>query len=192
MMLVVFKAAPILKRTLKVRHALMQLYVLKLLKMQTKYLGRQWRKTNMKIISAIYEKVRHRIQDDWAFGNGKIIESLCNNWKEMSFESLKFSFTDLDARPWDFQMEECTLRSCVDRFNNRRYLSTQAFMNAKNVLSNAHVSPHLLANANNANIQVSATTSNMSNQMGFAAGGVGTIGNSNGINSNGKRLLIHR
>lgn len=49
----------------------MQLYVLKLLKMQTKYLGRQWRKTNMKIISAIYEKVRHRLNDDWAFGNGE-------------------------------------------------------------------------------------------------------------------------
>lgn len=30
---------------------------------------------------------------------------------------------DLDARPWDFQAEECTLRACVDRFNNRRYLS---------------------------------------------------------------------
>ncbi|XP_031640438.1 striatin-interacting protein 1 homolog isoform X1 [Contarinia nasturtii] len=156
MMLVVFKAAPILKRTLKVRHALMQLYVLKLLKMQTKYLGRQWRKTNMKIISAIYEKVRHRLNDDWAFGN------------------------DLDARPWDFQMEECTLRSCVDRFNNRRYLSAQAYLNAKNVLSNTHVSPHLLTNTNNTNIQVSATTSNMTNQIGFAAGGVGTIGNSNG------------
>lgn len=24
----------------------------------------------MKIISAIYEKVRHRLNDDWAFGNG--------------------------------------------------------------------------------------------------------------------------
>lgn len=83
-------------------------------------------------------------------------------------------------------MEECTLRSCVDRFNNRRYLSSQAFMNAKNVLSNTHVSPHLLANANNTNIQVSATTSNMSNQMGYASGGVGTIGNSNGVNSNGE------
>lgn len=81
-------------------------------------------------------------------------------------------------------MEECTLRSCVDRFNNRRYLSAQAYLNAKNVLSNTHVSPHLLANANNTNIQVSATTSNMTNQMGFAAGGVGTIGN--GVNSNGK------
>ncbi|XP_066998245.2 striatin-interacting protein 1 homolog [Anabrus simplex] len=97
MMLVVFKSAPILKRTLKVRHALMQLYVLKLLKMQTKYLGRQWRKSNMKTMSAIYQKVRHRLNDDWAYGN------------------------DLDARPWDFQAEECALRACVDRFNNRRY-----------------------------------------------------------------------
>ncbi|XP_041970638.1 striatin-interacting protein 1 [Aricia agestis] len=97
MMLVVFKSAPILKRTLKVRHALMQFYVLKLLKMQTKYLGRQWRKTNMKTISAIYSKVRHRLNDDWAFGN------------------------DVDARPWDFQDEECALRVSVDRFNSRRY-----------------------------------------------------------------------
>lgn len=97
MMLVVFKSAPILKRTLKVRHALMQFYVLKLLKMQTKYLGRQWRKTNMKTISAIYSKVRHRLNDDWAFGN------------------------DVEARPWDFQDEECALRMSVDRFNHRRY-----------------------------------------------------------------------
>ncbi|XP_046621758.1 striatin-interacting protein 1 isoform X2 [Neodiprion virginianus] len=97
MMLVVFKSAPILKRTLKVRHGMMQLYVLKLLKMQTKYLGRQWRKSNMKTISAIYGKVRHRLNDDWAYGN------------------------DLEARPWDFQEEECALRACVDRFNNRRY-----------------------------------------------------------------------
>lgn len=97
MMLVVFKSAPILKRTLKVRHALMQFYVLKLLKMQSKYLGRQWRKTNMKIISAIYSKLRHRLNDDWAFGN------------------------DVDARPWDFQDEECSLRVSVDRFNQRRY-----------------------------------------------------------------------
>ena len=36
---------------------LFQLYVLKLLKMQTKYLGRQWRKSNMKTMSAIYTKV---------------------------------------------------------------------------------------------------------------------------------------
>ncbi|XP_023326584.1 striatin-interacting protein 1-like [Eurytemora carolleeae] len=97
MMLVVFKSAPILKRTLKVRHAMLQLYVLKLLKIQTKYLGRQWRKTNMKTMSAIYTKVRHRLNDDWAYGN------------------------DVDSRPWDFQAEECILRSNVDRFNQRRY-----------------------------------------------------------------------
>lgn len=97
MMLVVFKSAPILKRALKVKQAMMQLYVLKLLKMQTKYLGRQWRKSNMKTMSAIYQKVRHRLNDDWAYGN------------------------DMDARPWDFQAEECALRACVDRFNNRRY-----------------------------------------------------------------------
>lgn len=84
-------------------------------------------------------------------------------------------------------MEECTLRSCVDRFNNRRYLLEQAYMNAKNVLSNTHVSSHLLPNANNTNIQLSTVSSNMTNQMGYASGGVGTIGNSNGINSNGKR-----
>jgi len=100
MMLVVFKSAPILKRTLKVKHAMLQLFVLKLLKMQTKYLGRQWRKTNMKTMSAIYTKVRHRLNDDWAFGN------------------------DVDSRPWDFQSEECALRSAVDRFNNRRYDKT--------------------------------------------------------------------
>uniref|UniRef100_A0A8C2V2T4 Striatin interacting protein 2 n=1 Tax=Chinchilla lanigera TaxID=34839 RepID=A0A8C2V2T4_CHILA len=97
MMLVVFKSAPILKRALKVKQAMLQLYVLKLLKMQTKYLGRQWRKSNMKTMSAIYQKVRHRMNDDWAYGN------------------------DIDARPWDFQAEECTLRANIEAFNSRRY-----------------------------------------------------------------------
>lgn len=72
-MLVVFKSAPILKRALKVKQAMMQLYVLKLLKVQTKYLGRQWRKSNMKTMSAIYQKVRHRLNDDWAYGNGEAL-----------------------------------------------------------------------------------------------------------------------
>ncbi|XP_073185037.1 striatin-interacting protein 2 isoform X3 [Lepidochelys kempii] len=77
MMLVVFKSAPILKRALKVKQAMMQLYVLKLLKIQTKYLGRQWRKSNMKTMSAIYQKVRHRMNDDWAYGNGSIFRASC-------------------------------------------------------------------------------------------------------------------
>ena len=74
-MLVVFKSAPILKRALKVKQAMMQVYVLKLLKVQTKYLGRQWRKSNMKTMSAIYQKVRHRLNDDWVYGNGENIFS---------------------------------------------------------------------------------------------------------------------
>uniref|UniRef100_A0A8C5BAZ0 Striatin interacting protein 2 n=1 Tax=Gadus morhua TaxID=8049 RepID=A0A8C5BAZ0_GADMO len=97
MMLVVFKSAPILKRALKVKQAMMQLYVLKLLKIQTKYLGRQWRKSNMKTMSAIYQKVRHRLNDDWAYGN------------------------DIDARPWYFQVEECDMRESIEKFNSRRY-----------------------------------------------------------------------
>ncbi|XP_078091893.1 striatin-interacting protein 1-like isoform X5 [Mustelus asterias] len=97
MMLVVFKSAPILKRVLRAKQAMLQLYALKLLKFQTKYLGRQWRKSNMKIMSAIYHKVRHRLNDDWAYGN------------------------DIDARPWDFQAEECSLRVNIEMFNSRRY-----------------------------------------------------------------------
>ncbi|KAG5451805.1 Striatin-interacting protein 1 [Clonorchis sinensis] len=97
MLLVVFKSAPILKRALRVRHAMMQLYVLKLLKLQSRYFGRQWRKNNMSIMSAIYQKVRHRLTDDWAYGN------------------------DVDAMPWHYQVEEHTLRTEVDQFNQRRY-----------------------------------------------------------------------
>lgn len=100
MMLIVFKSAPILKRSLKVKHEMMELYVLKLLKAQTKYLGRNWRKSNMKTMSAVYQKVRHRLNDDWAFGN------------------------DLDARPWDFQAEEGSLKACIDQFNNTHYGSS--------------------------------------------------------------------
>lgn len=97
MMLIVFKSAPILKRSLKVKHEMMELYVLKLLKAQTKYLGRNWRKSNMKTMSAVYQRVRHRLNDDWAFGN------------------------DIDARPWDLQAEEGSLKACIDRFNNTHY-----------------------------------------------------------------------
>lgn len=102
-MMVVFRSAPILKRTLKVRHSLFQLYVLKLLKAQTKYLGRNWRRSNMKTVSAIYHRVRHHLHDDWAYGN------------------------DLAAKPCDFQHEELALRSAIELFNNRHYFSEQGW-----------------------------------------------------------------
>ncbi|CAD5222791.1 unnamed protein product [Bursaphelenchus okinawaensis] len=97
MMLVVFKSAPILRRCLKVRSGIFQLYTLKLLKMQARYLGRQWRKNNMEVISAVYMKVRHRLNDDWAFAN----ETRC--------------------KTWDFQMEERELKLSIEKFNSRRY-----------------------------------------------------------------------
>ena len=49
---------------------LLLVFISQLLKAQTKYLGRNWRKSNMKTMSAIYQKVRHRLNDDWAYGNG--------------------------------------------------------------------------------------------------------------------------
>jgi hypothetical protein len=96
-MLVIFKSAPILKKVLRIKQAMLQYYALKLLKMQTRHLGRQWRKTNMSTMSAIYQKVRHRLNDDWAFGN------------------------EQETQGWDFQSDECALRTRIDKFNQRRY-----------------------------------------------------------------------
>ncbi|XP_028397933.1 striatin-interacting protein 1-like [Dendronephthya gigantea] len=115
MMLIVFKSAPILKRSLKVKHEMMELYVLKLLKAQTKYLGRNWRKSNMKTMSAVYQKVRHRLNDDWAFGN------------------------DMDPRPFDLQAEEGSLKSCIDHFNNTHY---GAHTNGDEMMSECDVNIH--------------------------------------------------
>lgn len=102
MMLVVFKSAPTLTKALSVRHAMFQLYVLKLLKVQLKFLGRQWKKTNMTCLSAIYQKVRHRLTDDWAYSN------------------------DNEARPWEFQAEEFTLQANITKFHQRRYYQSIA------------------------------------------------------------------
>lgn len=97
MMLVVFKSSQTLLKALSVRHPLFQLYVLKLLKVQLKFLGRQWKKNNMKLISPIYQKVRHRLTDDWAYSN------------------------DNEAKPWDFQAEEFALQANINKFHQRRY-----------------------------------------------------------------------
>ena len=32
---------------------------------------------------------------------------------------------DIDARPWDFQAEECALRESIEKFNSRRYDKNQ-------------------------------------------------------------------
>lgn len=66
--------------------------------MQARYLGRQWRKTNMELISAIYLRVRHRLNDDWAYAN------------EIT-----------RTKSFDFQREENDLGMAIKRFNARRY-----------------------------------------------------------------------
>ena len=71
-------------------------------------------------MSAIYTKVRHRLNDDWAYGNGKSFQSFFVVLKTLKKLLLTF-LPDVDSRPWDFQAEECSLRSAVDRFNHRRY-----------------------------------------------------------------------
>jgi hypothetical protein len=96
-MLVIFKSGPILKKILRIKQATLQYYTLKLLKMQTRHLGRQWRKTNMSTMSAIYQKVRHRLNDDWAFGN------------------------EQETQGWDFQSDECALRARIDKYIQRKY-----------------------------------------------------------------------
>ena len=54
------KSTLILRRVLKVRQTMFQYYILKLIKCQVRLLGKQWRKSNMKLFYAIYRMLRHR------------------------------------------------------------------------------------------------------------------------------------
>ncbi|VDO99059.1 unnamed protein product [Soboliphyme baturini] len=131
MTLVVFKSAPILKRALKVKHAVLQLYALKLLKMQAKYLGRQWRKTNMEIMSAIYSRVRHRHVTLFAnliCFNGLLtnplikLHHICTLVVEKALLIDDWAFgNETQAKPWEYQSDESTLMNEIEEFNNRRY-----------------------------------------------------------------------
>lgn len=95
-----FKAYPILRKALLVRHSMMQLYVLKLIKMLVRHFGRQWRKTNIQIISIIYQKVRHRFTDDWVYSNTAGNKPTIMN---------------------NFQKEELNLQAKIKNFHIRRY-----------------------------------------------------------------------
>jgi len=68
----------------------------------------------MDIISSIYLKVRHRLNDDWAFAN------------------------ETRSKSWDFQVEEGELGLAVKKFNQRRYhhiLDQQSDGNVPNTTS---------------------------------------------------------
>lgn len=55
--LVKYKATNIFKKAMLVKHGMFQLYLLKVIKLHARFLGRPWRKTNMDIVSAIYRLV---------------------------------------------------------------------------------------------------------------------------------------
>ncbi|KAH8550495.1 hypothetical protein BGW37DRAFT_66525 [Umbelopsis sp. PMI_123] len=68
MLLVQYKSSAILKRLLKVSHPMLELYTLKVLKSQVPYLGRKWRSSNMRIITAIYLTCRPGLREEWMIG----------------------------------------------------------------------------------------------------------------------------
>jgi hypothetical protein len=91
--LVSFKSTPIFKRAMIVKHGMFQLYLLKIIKVHARYLGRPWRKTNMGVVSAIYSMVRHHLTDDWAFAN------------------------ETEKRPWEYRGCENELKKQCQKFN---------------------------------------------------------------------------
>lgn len=68
LMLITYKSAAHLKKSLKVPQPLLRLYTLKLFKNQVPYCGRKWRQGNMRVITAVYLHVRPDLRDDWLSG----------------------------------------------------------------------------------------------------------------------------
>eukprot|EP00123_Amoebidium_parasiticum_P014309 comp22433_c1_seq2/m.33678 comp22433_c1_seq2/g.33678 ORF comp22433_c1_seq2/g.33678 comp22433_c1_seq2/m.33678 type:complete len:155 (-) comp22433_c1_seq2:819-1283(-) len=67
MVLIQYKAPAVLKRALRVQNESLQLYCLKLIKSQTRFLTRKWRSTNMRIMSGIYHLVHNTLADEWVY-----------------------------------------------------------------------------------------------------------------------------
>jgi Domain of unknown function (DUF3402) len=65
LMLVTYKSAAYLKKSLRIPQRELRLYTLKLFKNQVPYCGRKWRQTNMRVITAVYLHCRPELRDDW-------------------------------------------------------------------------------------------------------------------------------
>lgn len=65
LMLITYKSATHLKKSLKVPQPTLRLYTLKLFKNQVPYCGRKWRQSNMRVITAVYLHVAPNLRDDW-------------------------------------------------------------------------------------------------------------------------------
>ena len=96
------KADRTLTKLLKIENPTFQQYTLKLLKDQSRYHGRVWKKRNMTVLSAIDRNVRHHIHDNWFYENCGPSEP-CPLMKE----------------------QDATLLDAVDAFNDRYYAHEQ-------------------------------------------------------------------
>ena len=68
LLLVHYKSANILRKSLKVPQQELRLYTLKLFKNQVPYCGRKWRQSNMRVITAVYLHCRPDLRDEWLAG----------------------------------------------------------------------------------------------------------------------------
>jgi hypothetical protein len=97
LLMVNYKSAAILRKTLKVPQHELRLYTLKLFKNQVPYTGRKWRQSNMRVITAVYLHCRPELRDEWLVGS---------NVEDQVDEALPM---------------EQALRSLTHWFNLRRY-----------------------------------------------------------------------
>ncbi|KAI0989134.1 hypothetical protein GJ496_002762 [Pomphorhynchus laevis] len=88
-------------------------YLLKLLKIQSRLLGRNWRRANTSLFAAIYRTVRHRFNDDWACGNA------CDQSLEHCLNiNLRIKLQEAIAK-------EIRLKTLSQRFIDLRYNSNE-------------------------------------------------------------------
>ncbi|KAN0064740.1 Factor arrest protein 11 [Thecaphora frezii] len=97
LLLVQYKSSAILKRSLKVPHPGLELYVLKVIKSQIPFCGRKWRQSNMRVITSIYLNCRPDLRDEWLSGS------------------------DIEADVEDSLPQEQALRSLVKFYNATRF-----------------------------------------------------------------------
>ncbi|KAK2023045.1 N1221-domain-containing protein [Colletotrichum zoysiae] len=69
LLLVQYKSANILRKSLKIPQPELRLYTLKLFKNQVPYCGRKWRQSNMRVITAVYLHCRPELRDEWLAGS---------------------------------------------------------------------------------------------------------------------------
>ena len=125
----------IFKQVLVIKQSILQYYILKLIKCQVKYLGKQWKKNNMKLYYAIYRMLRHRLMDDWAYGTGDSFNNRRDYFNEekmirakiVSFHQKRYTNPMID-NTW------LSSNSC-NRTNNPKPVSIINFANDTRILS---------------------------------------------------------